>query len=226
MEIRDAGKDVSETELMSAEFERLNRMCLTMEQQIEELEGKTVHTEKLATFREGFLTMRIAMLYYSEANRCVQAEAWFAASTVGSAALEALLLARCFFDSEKVKIIPKFRNLKTKDTRDFSHFARLLDLGKLLEIADSLSWFQTSEFPALLRGYMTPYFSSEDMEALIKPFQASPDIGQLCAKRLQENRNLIHPSVCLKKGELPSAQVGMVGTFFLLTLLAILISKQ
>lgn len=215
-------KDSSGTQILLAEFEKLDELRLEHERMLVKFETEGVPIENIRLLKDGFLSIRIGMVYYAEANRCVQAQAWFAATTVGVAALEAILLAQCLMQAEKVKALEKFRALKLGKNRDFSHFARQLDLGKLLEIADKLKWFPEGAFPVRLRTLMGRHLSDEELRVLLEPFEGRTDIGEICAQELKEVRNLIHPAVCLKQDRTPSAAIGMSGTFLLMTLLSLL----
>src|SRR5580658_5941971 len=64
---------------------------------------------KVANLRDGFACCELAFTFYDEANRAVQAKVWFAAAAVAAAALEAMLLAKMFTNTDAVAQLASFR---------------------------------------------------------------------------------------------------------------------
>ena len=201
------------TEQMTEVFESMGRICSQIEKHLDDLPASVV---KSSLMRESIFCLRLGMTYYAEANRAVQVQAWFAATAIGAAALEAILLSKCLMQKQAVEAIPKFRNLKSKKTRDFRHFAEGLDLGKLLEIAIELSWFPDGGFPSSFRDVLAKHLKVDEMKCLDDLFAGEENVGKLCAVELRKYRNLLHPSVCLREERQPSSEAGLTGTFLLL----------
>jgi hypothetical protein len=176
--------------------------------------SETIPIDELIGIAEDALfCLELGLTLFEEANVAVQAGAWFAAATVAAAALEALLLALCFFHKDQIKQLPKWRCLKKSQRTDFRVFARSLDLGKLLEIAQELSWFPAGGVPKNLWGTLAPFWDELASINFLALFGGSSNIGQACANHLREYRNLIHPAVCLKQQKRLSKEVGMTATF-------------
>ena len=175
-----------------------------------------VDTDKLQELDECFFCFDLAMTYYEEANRALQAEAWFAGSAVAAAALEAVLLAKCFLERDKIRALPKWRTLKKSQKERFTVFVRSLDLGKLLDIAQQLHWFPDEGMPKLLREILIQQISHQTVRDLEKIVDGEGNIGQACAKHLREYRNLLHPAVCLKEDRTPTPHAGLTATFLFL----------
>jgi hypothetical protein len=103
----------------------------------------------VANMKDGLACCELAITFYEEANRAVQAEVWFAAAAVAAAALEAMLLAKMFTNTDEVAQLASFKKLLDKHQGDFGSFARKeMDLGKLRDMAKELVWFRPAVFPA------------------------------------------------------------------------------
>lgn len=171
---------------------------------------------KLRQMQDWIFCMELGMVLYTEANRAVQAGAWFAATAVSASALEAVLLGKCFLEQDKIKALPKWSTLKRSQKADFGLFVRSMDLGKLLEIADQLSWFPSKGVPESFLRVMRPLVDELTMKGIDDLFENTLNVGQVCANHLREYRNLIHPAVCLREGRQPSVNAGMTATFMFL----------
>ncbi len=155
----------------------------------------------------------LALTFYEEANLALQAGAWFAATPIASSALEAVLLSKCFFQEADVKALLKFQSLKRSHKGDFGLFARSLDLGKLLEIANELSWFPDGGVPKVLTSHLAGYLDEGTISALLAFFDGYKNVGHICAHHVREYRNLLHPAVCPRTGRQPSKDVGLTAAF-------------
>ena len=187
---------------------------------LEELEGRLTalpssarSPETLKQAREAFFCLRLAMTFYVEANQAIRAGAWFAAATVAAAALESILLAKCFLQQAEIKALPKWKAVKKSQRDDFGLFVRGLDLGKLLDIASQLSWFPSNGVPTTFLVAMEPYWEVTTKEEFLALFNSHENVGHVCATHLREYRNLVHPSVCLKEGQQPTPETGITATF-------------
>jgi hypothetical protein len=78
----------------------------------------------VANMKDGLACCELAFTFYEEANRAVQAEVWFAAAAVAAAALEAMLLAKMFTNTDEVAQPASFKKLLAKHKGDFGNFAR------------------------------------------------------------------------------------------------------
>lgn len=176
--------------------------------------GPASSDPRVASFKDGIFCLELALMFYEEANRAVQAEAWFAASSIASSALEAVLLSKCFFEEDRIRKLPKFAQLKKNHKGDFGQFARALDLGKLLEIAAEVSWFPDSAgLPRIMTSYLSSHLDEAALSDLILQFQGIADVGRACADHVRKYRNLLHPAVCLKEGQQPSREGAITATF-------------
>jgi hypothetical protein len=171
----------------------------------------------VANVKDCLACCELALTFYEEANRAVQAEVWFAAAAVAAAALEAMLLAKMFMNTDEVGQLASFKKLLDKHQRDFGSFARKeLDLGKLLDMAKELAWFRPGGVPSLLTEILAPYVDPETLTALTVFFKDSPSAGHTAADLLRQYRNLLHPAYCLKQDIHPTKDTGIRATFFCL----------
>jgi hypothetical protein len=204
----------TETEVMQDQFAIFRKLLVEMTGVLNGLQTGGAGTDpRIAGFKDGVFCLELALTFYEEANIALQAGAWFAAASVASSALESVLLSKCFFKKQKLGLSPKFHKLKRSHKEDFGLFARSLDLGKLLEIANELSWFPDDDLPKTLTSHLARYLDESTLSALAGLFEASPNVGQICAHHVREYRNLLHPAVCLKAGRQPSRDVGLTATF-------------
>jgi hypothetical protein len=164
-------------------------------------------------------------MYYEEANRAVRAELWFAAAAVAAAALEAMLLAKMFMNTDKVAQLASFKKLLSKRQGDFGSFARKeMDLGKLLDMAKELAWFRPGGVPSFLTDALARYVDEDTLKALLVIFDDCPSAGYTSADLLRKYRNLLHPAYCLKQEIYPTKDTGIRATFFCLVAYASLSS--
>jgi hypothetical protein len=103
--------------------------------------------------------------------------------------------------------------LKRSHRADFGLFARSLDLGKLLEIANGLSWFPNDGVPKTFMNYLAGGLDEATLSGLLGLFEGNLNVGRTCAAHVREYRNLLHPAVCLKEGRQPSRDAGLTATF-------------
>jgi hypothetical protein len=170
-----------------------------------------------ANLKDGFTCIELGVTFYEEANRAIQAGIWFAASAIAAAALEAMLLAKMFTNTEKVADLASFRKLLEKHKGDFGSFARKeMDLGRLLDMAKQLDWFRPGGIPDSLLGMLTQNIERETMTTLTAVFKDSPSAGYTSADLLRQYRNLLHPAFCLKQNIHPTQETGIRATFFCL----------
>jgi NurA-like 5'-3' nuclease len=82
--------------------------------------------------------VKLAVFYDREALRCANARAYFAATVLESAALEAMLYGMCSLFSDDVKRTTIYKNWKFKTRRN-----RFLEFkfSHLIKIAKELEWF-------------------------------------------------------------------------------------
>lgn len=176
----------------------------------------------ISSFTDGILCFQLALTFFEEANLTIQVGAWFAAAAVASSALESMLLCKCFLQEAEVRRLPTFQTLKRKYRQDFGLFARSLDLGKLLEIADELSWFPDGGIPKTFSDFLAGHLDAGSLAAFLGLFEGDPNVGRTCARHLREYRNLLHPAVCLKENQQPSKVAGMTATFlFMIAVLSL-----
>ena len=174
----------------------------------------------VANMKDGLACCELAFTFYEEANRAVQAEVWFAA-----AALEAMLLAKMFTNTDEVAQLASFKKLLDKHQGDFGSFARKeMDLGKLLDMAKELAWFRPGGVPSLLTKMLAQYVDQDTLTALTVIFKDSPSAGYTSADLLRQYRNLLHPAFCLKQDVHPTKDTGIRATFFCLVAYASLSS--
>ena len=166
--------------------------------------------------QDAFFCMQLAIDFYRDANRALQAEAWFSATIAAGSALESILLAKCLMQKEDVMRLPKWLQLKKSHRDDFAKFVRSLDLGKLLEIAKELAWLNTEGLPRVFIEAISPYLDESSKAELMQTVGNEPDFGQTCANRFREYRNMLHPAVCLREGFKPTKESCTVATFLFL----------
>lgn len=206
--------EVTQTEVMQNQFSRIRTVLTEMTNALDELQACRVVTDPaIAGFKDGVFCLELALTFYEEANLAVQAGAWFAAAAIASSALESLLLHKCFYQEAEIRTLPKFQRLKRNHKDSFALFVRSLDLGKLLEVANELSWFPDGGLPKTLTSQLAVHLDEGALSGLIGLFNANPNAGKLCAQHMREYRNLLHPAVCLKEGRQPSKDVGLTATF-------------
>ena len=205
----------TENEFMQEQFSMFRRTLDELRGVLDKLQaGPASSDSRVASFKDGIFCLELALIFYEEANQALQAEAWFAASSVASSALESVLLSKCFFQADEIRALPKFEKLKQSHKGDFGQFARSLDLGKLLEIATELSWFRDSGgLPQIMTTYLAHHLDEATLSGLIRLFEGSADVGRTCADHVRKYRNLLHPAVCLKEGRQPSRGDAMTATF-------------
>ena len=171
----------------------------------------------VASLKDGLACCELSLVFYEETNRAVRAEAWFAAAAVAAAALEAMLLAKMFTNTDQVAQLASFKKLLERNQGDFGSFARNeMDLGKLLDMARELAWFRPGGVPRLLTKMLAHHVDQDTLAALTAPFKDSPSAGYTSADLLRQYRNLIHPGYCLKQGIHPTKETGIRATFFCL----------
>ena len=158
----------------------------------------------------------IALFYFQEMSRAWRGEAFYCAATFGAAALESFLLGFCFLNQNEIKQLPKWKTLKKSQREDFRVFARHMDLGKLLEIAQQLSWFPTQGVPNRFKEYMLLFIGEEHTLQLLAVLGDDPDIGQLCAAYLKDYRDKLHPAACLRSNFQPNKEAGMTAALLFL----------
>jgi hypothetical protein len=172
---------------------------------------------KAANMKDGLACCELAFAFYEEANRAVQAEVWFAAAAVAAAALEAMLLAKMFMNTDQVAHLASFKKLIDKHQGNFGSLARQdLNLGKLLDMAIELEWFRPGGVPSLLTQMLAQYVDQDTLTALTVIFKDSPSAGHTSAGLLRQYRNLLHPGYCLKQDIHPTKDTGIRATFFCL----------
>ena len=174
--------------------------------------GRAKGDPRITSFKDGIFCFELAVKFYEEAGIALQAGAWFAASSIASSALESVLLSKCFFQEDEIKSLPKFQKLKRSYKADFGLFARSLGLGKLLEIANELSWFPDGGVPKTFTNYLAGHLDEDTLTHVIE-YLSDPNVGRSCAKHVLEYRNLLHPAVCLKEGRQPSRDAGLTAAF-------------
>jgi len=181
-------------------------------------EGPAKSDPRVASFKDGIFCFELALTFFEEANLAVQAEAWFAAASTASSALESVLLSKCFFQEREVTALPKFQKMMLRHKADFGLSARSLDLGKLLEIANDLSWFSDGGIPKTFTRYLAGFLDESKLSQVLRIFEGDVDVGRTCANHVREYRNLLHPAVCLKEGRQPSKDAGLTATLlFMIT---------
>src|ERR1700722_1785117 len=77
-----------------------------------------------ANMKDGLACCELALTFYEEANRAVQAEVWFGAAALAAATLEAMLLVKMFTNTAQVGQLASFKKLLDKHQGDFGSFAR------------------------------------------------------------------------------------------------------
>src|ERR1035438_8447648 len=179
----------------------------------------------VGNMKDGLACCELAFTFYDEANRAIQAGVWFAAAAVGAAALEAVLLAKMFTNTDEVAQLASFKKLLDKHQGNFRSFARKeMDLGKLLDMAKELAWFRPGGVPGLLTKMLAQYVDQDTLTALTVIFKDSPSAGFASADLLRQYRNLLHPAYCLKQDIHPTKDTGIRATFFCLVAYASLSS--
>jgi hypothetical protein len=206
--------DQAQTDL-TAEFSTAARSVLAASRNL--LDMLPDDHPDVANMKDGLACWELAFTFYEEANRAVQAQVWFAAAAVAAAALEAMLLAKMFTNTDAVTQLASFKKLLDKHQGDFGSFARKeMDLGRLLDMARELAWFRPGGVPSLLTRMLAPYVDQDTLTALTVFFKDSPSAGYTSADLLRQYRNLLHPAYCLKQGIHPTKDTGIRATFFCL----------
>jgi len=216
-------------ELMQEQFALFRRSLDELRGILDRLQmGPASSDPRVTSFKDGIFCLELALIFYEEANRAVQAEAWFAASSIASSALESVLLSKCFFEEDQIRKLPKFAQLKKNHKGDFGQFARAQDLGKLLEIAAEVSWFPDSAgLPQIMTSILSSHLEEGLLSDLILQFQGITDVGRACADHVRKYRNLLHPAVCLKEGQQPSREGAIAITFlFMIAFLSVARASQ
>ena len=205
------------TQMMQEHFAIFRKAVADMSALLDGLqESLGKNDPKIRNLSDGIFCFELALKFYEEANLALQAGAWFAAASIASSALESVLLNKCFSQEAEIRALPKFQNLKRSYKADFGVFARSLDLGKLLEIADELSWFPNRGVPTTFTNYLAGHIDELTLAKLVEIFEGDPHIGKSCARYVRNHRNLLHPAVCLREGVQPSKDTGLVTTFFVM----------
>jgi hypothetical protein len=169
----------------------------------------------MANLKDALTCCELALTFYEEANRAIQAEIWFAAAAVAAAALEAMLLAKMFMSTDNVAKMAPFKKSLDRHKGDFGTFAREeMNLGKLLDMAKELSWFRPGGVPALLIALFEQHVDQDTLTALTGVLNDSPSAGYVSADLLRQYRNLLHPASCLRQEIHPTKDVGIRATFF------------
>jgi hypothetical protein len=215
---------VSPTQIMQDQFNKLRQHLDGLADSLETSRSNTPDGDgKYKQMQDWIFCMKLAMTFYEEANHAVQAGTWFSATAISASALEAMLLAKCFLQMDRIKSLPKWANLKRSHKADFGLLMRSMDLSKLLDIAELLSWFPSTGIPDVFLETMRPYLNAQTEADLTALFASTPNVGLVCSKHLREYRNLLHPAVCLKEGRQPSPNAGMTATFlFLIAITALM----
>ena len=209
-------KPSSNTELMLESFATVRSTISEWRTLLNNMEQLGSDSETIQCFREGIFCFELGMTYYTEANLAIQAEAWFAGSAVAAAALEAVLMAKCLFDPDKVRALPKWKTIKKSYRDNFGLFVRSLDLGKLLEIAEPLGWFPEGGLPTGFETRFSISVGEPAIQFLREIFRDERNVGEVCAAHVREYRNLLHPAVCLKEARQPSKETGLMATLLFL----------
>jgi hypothetical protein len=180
-----------------------------------------VTTRKVANMKDDLACFELALTFYEEANRAVQAEVCFAAAAVSAAALEAMLLAKMFMNTNEVAQLAPFKKLLDKHHGDFGSFARKeMDLGKHLDMAKELAWFRPGGVHSLLTEMLSRCVDQDTLAALTGIFKDNPSAGYTSADLLRQYRNLLHPANRLKQDVLPTKDTGIRATYFCLVAFA------
>lgn len=179
---------------------------------------------KVANFKDGLACCELALTFYEEAGRAIQAEVWFGATAVAAAALEAMLLAKVFTYANEVAQVASFSKMIERHRGDFGSFARTMDLGKLLDMAKELKWFRPGGVPSFLTEMLAQHLDQDAVTALTGMFKDSPNAGHTSADLLRQYRNLLHPASCLKQDVRPTKDAGIHAVFFCLVAYAALTS--
>jgi hypothetical protein len=204
----------AQTEFL-AEFSTAARSALSAQRDL--LDGLPSDHPAVANMKDGLACCELALTFYEEANRAVQASVWFAAAAVAAAALEAMLLAKMFTNTDEVARLAPFRKLLDKHHGDFGSFARKeMDLGKLLDMAKELAWFRPGGVPRFLTEMLSHYVDLDTLTALTVIFKDSSSAGYTSADLLRQYRNLLHPAYCLKQDIRPTKDTGIRATYFCL----------
>ncbi len=199
----------------TTEFLKAARSALEVSRKILDMLPKD--DPKVSNMKDGLASCELAFTYYEEANRAIKAELWFAAAAVAAAALEAMLLAKMFTNTDKVAQLASFKKLLGKHQGDFGSFARKeMDLGKLLDMAKELAWFRPGGVPSFLTDTLAQHVGQDTLKELSMIFNDGPSAGYTSADLLRQYRNLLHPAYCLKQEIHPTKDTGIRATFFCL----------
>ena len=212
-----------ETQTPQDQFAAIRKVLTEMNAFLERLRNSPINDDpKIAGFTDGIFCFQLALTFFEEANIALQAGAWFAAAAVASSALESMLLSKCFLQEAEVRGLSKFQTSKPKYRKDFGIFARSLDLGNLLQIANELAWFPDGGVPKLFSDCLAEHLDADTLATLLGLFEGGPNVERTCARHLREYRNLLHPAVCLREQRMPSKEAGMTATFlFMIAVLSL-----
>jgi hypothetical protein len=85
--------------------------------------------------------VRLASHYVTETVACSEGRAWFAASIMGMAAMESILMLACIAEKSRVLTTQAWTSFRPKRQMTFRERLPHVDLKTFIEIAQELKWF-------------------------------------------------------------------------------------
>ncbi len=146
----------------------------------------------------------LAHQYQTEAVRCSDNKAYFAAGIAGCSMVEAILMLACVRDRDLVFQTQAWKAFARKERRrgrTFSELIPWIDFGNLIPIGKELGWFSphreaTENFFAAYRAAHGDSDIDEVLEEcpglMVSPLEAVTNVHEL--------RNCLHPGKCLRQG--------------------------
>lgn len=171
----------------------------------------------------GIESVKLAMFYLEEAQRCLVSQAYFASGAFGAAALEAMLLTKCAMSKSEVTSLPSYAMLPPKLTRDYTTFLLSQDLGKLLQIAEQLKWLNVSDIPHYFELMVLKQVEPSVASIMRDMISSMKSIGDEAGKYAKLYRNGIHPASCIRQDLKLDKSSGLAGCTFVLLAIAALV---
>ncbi len=170
--------------------------------------------------------LTLALVYFEEANLCIQSGAFLSGGIVGAAMMEALLIAFGMLRKEDVEKTVCFTQKNAKTQKSVFDWLKHSDLGSLLEIAQDLKWFECSGVPETFKTLMSPYLSLADQAELYSSLDGTADLGNKAAAAARTYRNFVHPGRCLRDSVALNPEFGRLGCFYLVLAFAVLFDNN
>jgi hypothetical protein len=142
-----------------------------------------------------------------EWQRCVKAGAVFAATILGGAALEGLLILGCLGRKDQVVTCRAWHRHAKNKKRNFVEHLSYTKLGALVAIGIELQWFKPEAIPDALMSQMP----GVDLTELRRALEGASDASALFPAYAHIMRNHLHVGKCLRTKASLNTEFGMAG---------------